>query len=475
MKWLLKPTVVILLTGIVMFLSCKKEKLCAGCIEGNKPPIAVAGSDQVITSPTDSVLLDGSASSDPDGKISEWLWTKIAGPAFFNIANASSAKPVVKNLTGGIYQFELKVTDAGGLFSKDTMNVIVPRNTVCPPSNRAIVNAQLIPVGILSEARIGIAAVSSGNKIFFAGGINASSYSSRVDIYDITTQTWSIAELSIPRAEMTAIAAGDKIFFAGGRTSTDISARVDIYDLTTKSWSTAELSQARWKVVAAAVGNKVFFAGGYLSDRLANPISGKIDIYDITANTWSTASLSEARIELTATTADNKIYFAGGWNGMDRSTASNKIDIYDNITDSWSVSALTAPKAYMASIFKDGKIYWAGGATYIDWDNETVTTCEVEIKDINTQTSSLANNLFEPNGVNYALEKGNQIVFIPWGGGLEGPRSFDIYNVTTNGWSIGVLDHYYPLGIMFSADNTIYVAGGKSNDLLFNEVWKIEF
>lgn len=54
-------------------------------IINNKPPIAVAGPDQVITLPTDSVLLDGRTSSDPDGTISNYLWTKISGPSSFNI------------------------------------------------------------------------------------------------------------------------------------------------------------------------------------------------------------------------------------------------------------------------------------------------------------------------------------------------------------------------------------------------------
>jgi hypothetical protein len=56
----------------------------------NKPPIAVAGPDQVVTLPTDSVSLDGSSSSDPDGRISEWLWTKISGPASFDISYCHS-------------------------------------------------------------------------------------------------------------------------------------------------------------------------------------------------------------------------------------------------------------------------------------------------------------------------------------------------------------------------------------------------
>jgi hypothetical protein len=125
MKLLLKFAICILLTGIAFFLSCKKETSCEGCRDYNKPPIALAGPDQVITLPTDSVSLDGRNSSDPDGTISEWFWTKIAGPASFNINNSSTANTIVKNLKTGSYLFELKVTDSGGLFAKDTVQIIV--------------------------------------------------------------------------------------------------------------------------------------------------------------------------------------------------------------------------------------------------------------------------------------------------------------------------------------------------------------
>src|SRR6188768_3923623 len=114
-----------LLIGTIIFYSCKKEYSCEGCNEKNKPPIAVAGADQVITLPTDSVLLDGRTSSDPDGMISEWLWTKISGPASFNIIKPTDSLAKVKALVAGTYLFELKVTDNGGLSAKDTMRIIV--------------------------------------------------------------------------------------------------------------------------------------------------------------------------------------------------------------------------------------------------------------------------------------------------------------------------------------------------------------
>ena len=121
-----------LLTGIAfiaivlfIFPSCQKELSCESCIDHNRPPIALAGPGLTITLPIDSVMLDGSNSSDPDGKISGWQWTKISGPSSFNITNANVVQTPVINLVQGVYQFELKVTDADALIDRDTMMVTV--------------------------------------------------------------------------------------------------------------------------------------------------------------------------------------------------------------------------------------------------------------------------------------------------------------------------------------------------------------
>src|SRR6187431_1161764 len=98
---------VILILVTICFPTCKKEHSCENCINGNQPPIAIAGPDQLITLPTDSILLDGRNSSDPDGKISGWLWTKILGPASFTIIKPNDSTTKIKALVAGTYQFEL--------------------------------------------------------------------------------------------------------------------------------------------------------------------------------------------------------------------------------------------------------------------------------------------------------------------------------------------------------------------------------
>ena len=103
----------------------------------NRPPVASAGTDIVVALPNNSTTLDGSASLDLDNNIASYAWTKISGPASYNIANAAAAKTGVSNLSAGTYQFRLLVTDKEGLTSSDTVTVSV--KTISNPSNQPAV------------------------------------------------------------------------------------------------------------------------------------------------------------------------------------------------------------------------------------------------------------------------------------------------------------------------------------------------
>lgn len=139
MKYIFINTVFLFLIGLLFFVSCKKEYSCEECREFNKLPVAVGGPDQIITLPNDSILLDGSASEDTDGTIVSFLWTKISGPSPLNIINPNKAKTAVKNLDAGVYLFELKITDDGGLSAKDT--VMITADSVIIANHLPIANA----------------------------------------------------------------------------------------------------------------------------------------------------------------------------------------------------------------------------------------------------------------------------------------------------------------------------------------------
>lgn len=474
-------TFLFLFLAAFLFASCKKEMACAGCRTGNEPPIALAGPDQVIILPTDSTLLDGSASSDPGGKINAWQWTKIAGPASFSLADAKAAKTLVKNLTAGTYSFQLVVTNDDGRSSKDTVQLSVfpaAATVSCDNSSRPVVHVQLVPVGMLSQARQGIAVASAGDQILFAGGyILNGSNSSRVDIYDLTRQAWSTAELSEARYAIAAVANGNKILFGGGEIGDGSvpSRTVDIYDAETSQWKQTALSIAGNGIAAAAVGNKVLFAGGDAGVTLSWPANWqrttRVDIYDLTTTSWSTASLHTVRrAGHAAVTANNKVYFSGGESWPSDPVpgtwfCSNTIDVYDNATNSWSTSFLTEGRLGHAGIAANDKVIWAGGLT--GSFPAIAGTCSAEIHNLTTGEVSVQ-RLASP-GYRTAVQKGNQIIF------SAGTDTLDVYDLSTNQWSVGLLPVKLSGASLISVRQTVYVAGGTVNNHPSVQVWKLEF
>jgi hypothetical protein len=142
----------LLLSWLVISISCRKEYSCDQC-HANKPPIANAGQDIKIVLPLDSLTLDGKSSSDPDGKIIAWEWTMIGGASAVAINFSITEQASVRNLVAGEYQFELKVSDDGGLFSRDTVQVTVESITG-EANHRPIAHAGADQKRILRSTRI---------------------------------------------------------------------------------------------------------------------------------------------------------------------------------------------------------------------------------------------------------------------------------------------------------------------------------
>jgi Uncharacterized protein conserved in bacteria len=560
------------------FLSCQKEFLCPDC-NIKKPPDSNAGIDQIIILPTDSVLLDGNLSKDPDGKIVSYQWTKISGPSSSLIINSTSAQASVKNLTQGVYQFELTVIDNDGLSSKDTIqikvNIVVSGNkppvamagdditiqvqTSCSivpitatlygnlsfdvdgiiisylwtgngiiadpnsaitqvtnlapggnmfvlkvtdnngaigldtvliqvietPRNTVIIPARLIPIGTLSQTRTDIAVAAAGNKILFAGGqlipANKSPSTSRVDIYDIVTNTWSKTELSEGRFSIGVATLGDKIFFAGGGIQQNngagewlyngtASSAVDIFDALTNTWNISKLSNARIPVGSSA-GNKVVFAGG--DNRYP---SASVDIYDGANNSWSTSSISEPRHISQAATDGSKIFFAGGSVNVSNSGGhvSKQVDIYDASLNKWSIDTLHVARGEMGAITAGNKVYYGGGNIWNSSLNTWGLSSSVEIKDLITNSVTYECLSEAKDGIT-AIRKDNKIIF--FGGSYYGvfKARFDIYDLNTHSWSIGELPQNLVSASIISYNNIIYIAGGTVNGIVSNQVWKLDF
>jgi len=104
----------------------------------NQSPVANAGSNITVTLPTNNTTLNGSGSSDPDGTIATYAWSKTSGPASYTIANAGAASTALTNLAQGVYVFTLQVTDNAGATASSIVTVTV--NAAPLPSNQSPVS-----------------------------------------------------------------------------------------------------------------------------------------------------------------------------------------------------------------------------------------------------------------------------------------------------------------------------------------------
>ncbi|RYY51201.1 MAG: tandem-95 repeat protein [Chitinophagaceae bacterium] len=101
----------------------------------NQAPSANAGNNISITLPVNTAQLNGSG-TDPDGTISTYSWSKIAGPAAGSITNSNAAVATANGLVTGVYQFQLIVTDNNGASGRDTMQLTVnPAPNVAPQAH----------------------------------------------------------------------------------------------------------------------------------------------------------------------------------------------------------------------------------------------------------------------------------------------------------------------------------------------------
>ncbi|EGJ51785.1 PKD domain containing protein [Desulfocurvibacter africanus subsp. africanus str. Walvis Bay] len=98
------------------------------------PPVANAGGDRAVVV-GDDVTLDGRASSDANGDSLTYSWTQTGGTSIGLLTDADTAQPsFIAPALATTLTFTLTVTDPGGLWSSDTVNVVVnPTYVAYPP------------------------------------------------------------------------------------------------------------------------------------------------------------------------------------------------------------------------------------------------------------------------------------------------------------------------------------------------------
>lgn len=89
----------------------------------DEPPVALAGVP-FLAYPGERIVLDGSASYDPDGASLTWAWTQVHGPGV-DLRADTTANPEFDAELPGTYTFELVVDDGLLQSEPDEVDVIV--------------------------------------------------------------------------------------------------------------------------------------------------------------------------------------------------------------------------------------------------------------------------------------------------------------------------------------------------------------
>lgn len=95
-------------------------------IAGNSSPVAhITTGTPSITLPTNSVTLSGTTSTDADGTITGYFWTRVSGPNTPTITTTSASSTSITGLIQGTYVFQLQVTDNLGATGTVTQTILV--------------------------------------------------------------------------------------------------------------------------------------------------------------------------------------------------------------------------------------------------------------------------------------------------------------------------------------------------------------
>lgn len=317
--------------------------------------------------------------------------------------------------------------------------------------------------GLLSFNRTDIKFAQSSTNAYFGGGkygpYTDPLYTKNVDIYNSTTNTWSVANLSLARLVGGAGSVGNKVFFAGGLGRdfggpVYIYNRVDIFNASTGLRTTAKLSKARSNIAVGSAADKILFAGGWFWDINYNIVeTNVVDIYNNTTGLWSKALLSKKREEIGVAVVGNKILFAGGYTSTGSSFAQKNVDIYDAVTNIWSTTNFSVGRYDMAIAVVGTKAYFAGGGGA---DNS------IEVYDVATGTWS---NLTMPVSLKgyTATVIGDKIYYA---GGYDvvnrASSIVQVYNTTTRTWIIdGLSQPRYGISAVSIGNKAVFAGGYK--------------
>ncbi len=158
----------------------------------NRPPVANAGPDRVISLPMNRLKITGSA-TDPDGQVSSYKWTKISGGTAA-LSGTGTASLDVSDLEAGEYVFRLQVKDNNDGVHTDDVKVRVN----APPIANAGADKKVIQSAAALEVK-GSGSDTDGSVVAYAWK-------------KISGATVSLARANTASVSLTGLAVGVYVF-----------------------------------------------------------------------------------------------------------------------------------------------------------------------------------------------------------------------------------------------------------------------
>lgn len=199
-------------------------------------------------------------------------------------------------------------------------------------------------VAPLNVARSKHRAVVLDGKIYVVGGTDKDGKCAPVEVYDPTTNTWTVLGPSPVNCEMPCLAAvGGKIYSFAGRTLARVRTLAGyVWDPSSGvvSWLPvpAGMTWAHGDAACVVIGTKIYLLSGE-DDSLTNigfDYVEAVDVFDVATGKWSTAAplTKRGREDFDATAVGTKIVMVGGQGGPDQA-ALRWLSVYDAETNTW--------------------------------------------------------------------------------------------------------------------------------------------
>lgn len=315
--------------------------------------------------------------------------------------------------------------------------------------------------GFLGETRSSHSQVLLNNgKVLVVGGQNGSDATASAEIYDPATNGWSpAASMAIPHGASPAgpavLLLNGKVLVAGGIYATTPTSKVEIYDPALNIWTeVASLSTPRWDHTTTLLADgRVLVAGGQFG--YGCNTTATAELYDPMTDTWaSTGSMAQAREGFMAVRLQDGRVLATYGDASCASAAFQTVELYDPETGMWSQGApLLYPHrgSYALTLLPNGKVLASGTGTNSNYDKKT------EIYDPILDQWTFAGDLSQSRGSLVATLLGNGKVLVT--GGMNQTQAFatcELFDPASLAWSLTT-----PMSVGRGAHSATLLPNGK--------------